>query len=72
MSIKDTILPLAEGATDAVTAEVDYWRSELERPWRDGGGEPAAKIGRWIGLTLAVGAAVAGITAALRAERPWE
>lgn len=72
MSLKDAVRPLAEGAGELVTSEIDYWRDELERPWREGPGHPAARIGRWIGLSLAIGAAVAGVAAALRSERPWE
>lgn len=72
MSVRDSIQPLAHAATDLVTSEIDYWREELERPWRDGRKEPAARIGRWIGLGLAVGAIIAGVVAAARVERPWE
>ncbi|MFV1986104.1 MAG: hypothetical protein ACC682_02395 [Gemmatimonadota bacterium] len=72
MSVRDSIRPLADAATDLVTAEVDYWRDELERPWRDGSQEPAARIGRWVGVGLAVTALVAGLVAAFRVERPWE
>jgi hypothetical protein len=45
------------------------WRAELERPWRRGRKGTAAETGRWIGLGLAVGAFVAGVGAALYAER---
>jgi hypothetical protein len=55
-----------------VTAEVDYWRDELERPWRDGSQAPAARIGRWVGVGLALTALVGGLVAAFRVERPWE
>lgn len=72
MSVRDSIQPLASAATDLVTSEIDYWREELERPWRDGRKEPAARIGRWVGLGLAVGAIIAGVVAAARVERPWE
>jgi len=72
MSLRDTLAPVAEYASDRIADEVDYWRDELERPWREGGTEPAARVGRWIGLGLAVGALVAGVVAALRVERPWE
>lgn len=72
MSVRDSIQPLANAATDLVTSEIDYWRDELERPWRDGRQEPAARIGRWVGLGLAVGALIAGVVAAARVERPWE
>ena len=69
MSVRDSIRPLAEMATDLVTDEVEYWRGELERPWREGSEEPAARLGRWVGVGLAVGALVAGIAAAVRVER---
>ena len=72
MSVGDSIRPLADAAADLVTSEIDYWRDELERPWREGGQQPAARIGRWLGLGLAVGALVAGVAAAMRVERPWE
>lgn len=44
-------------------------RRELDRPWREGREGPAAETGRWIGLGLAVGAFVAGVGAAIYAER---
>jgi len=72
VSLRDAVRPIADGASELVTTEIDYWRDELERPWRDGPSQPAARIGRWIGLTLAIGAAVAGVAAALRVERPWD
>lgn len=72
MSVRDVVGPVAERAGDLVAGEVAYWRRELQRPWREGGDEPAARVGRWIGLGLAVGAVVAGVVAALRVERPWE
>ena len=72
MSLRDTVTPIAEGAVELVTSEVMHWRDELERPWREGRQTPEARIGRWIGLSLAVGALVAGVAAAMRVERPWE
>lgn len=72
MSVRDVVGPVAEHAGELIAGEVDYWRTELERPWREGGDEPAARVGRWIGVGLAVGALVAGVVAALRVERPWE
>ena len=72
MSLRDTIAPLAEAASDRLTTEYEYWRGEIARPWREGGTRSAARVGRWIGLGLAVGALVAGVAAALRVERPWE
>lgn len=71
MSVRESIQPLTEAAGDLVSDEIDYWRGELERPWRDGSQDPAARIGRWIGVGLAVGAVVAGLVAAFRVERPW-
>ena len=72
MTLRDRVRPLADTASELVSTELEYWRGELERPWREGPREPAARIGRWVGLTLAIGAAVAGIVAAIRVERPWE
>lgn len=72
MTVRDVVGPVAERAGDLIAGEVSYWRRELERPWRVGGHDPAARVGRWIGLGLAVGAVVAGVVAALRVERPWE
>ena len=57
---------------ERISAEIDYWRDEVTRPWQEGRAGRAASIGRWIGLGLATGAAIAGIVAALRVERPWE
>lgn len=51
--------------------EIRHWQGELIRPWREGSVGPAAEVGRWIGVGLAVGTVVAGIAAALRTERPW-
>jgi hypothetical protein len=51
--------------------EIRQWQRELIRPWREGTKGPAAEVGRWIGVGLAVGTVVAGIAAALRTERPW-
>jgi hypothetical protein len=72
MSLRDAVRPLAESAGDLVTTEIDYWRDELERPWRLGSPAPAARIGRWVGIGLAIGAVLAGLIAASRVERPWE
>lgn len=72
MNVREVVGPLAQRAGDLVSAEAAYWRRELQRPWREGSDEPAARVGRWIGLGLAVGALVAGVVAALRVERPWE
>jgi len=72
VSVREVVGPVARWTGGLVAGEVAYWRDELERPWREGGDEPAARVGRWIGLGLAVGAVVAGVVAALRVERPWE
>jgi len=72
MTERDFVRPMFATARDVVSAEIDYWRDEMARPWNEGGSGRAARIGRWIGLGLATGAAVAGIVAALRVERPWE
>ena len=42
---------------------------ELTRPWREGRPGTRAEIGRWIGLGAALGAAVAGLAAALYVAR---
>ena len=72
MSVIDALQPFAEAVGERIGHEIGIVRSELERPWRDGRSEPAARTGRWIGLGLAVGAALVGLAAALRVERPWE
>ena len=44
------------------------WRSlkrDASRPWREGGDEDAARLGRWIGVSLAVGAKAFGAAAAV-------
>lgn len=70
MSAREALQPLTEVVSERVGREIGFWRGELERPWREGRPEPPARAGRWIGLGLAVGAAVAGIVAAFRVERP--
>jgi hypothetical protein len=40
-------------------------RDEIASPWRLGGSAPEAAVGRWLGLGLAVGALVAGVSLAL-------
>lgn len=59
-------------ASEVLSGEVDYWRDEVTRPWKEGRRGRPAEIGRWLGLGLAIGATAAGIIAALRSERPWE
>lgn len=44
-------------------------KRELTRPWREGRSGPPAEIGRWLGLGLAVGAAIVGVAAGLQATR---
>ncbi|WP_420449695.1 hypothetical protein [Candidatus Palauibacter sp.] len=61
--------PAADIAREIVSGEVDYWRSEISRPWRTGRPGHWAEVGRWIGTGLAVGAAVWGVMAAVQAER---
>lgn len=70
MSVRDAVGPLADVAGELATREVIYWRDEIGRPWREGSDEPAAAVGRWIGVSLAVCALVAGVAAAIRVERP--
>ncbi len=44
------------------------WRSvkrDVGRPWREGAEGTAASLGRWIGLSLAVGAKALGAGAAI-------
>ena len=72
MGARDFIEPVVHSAQELVAGEVDYWRDEITRPWREGRRGRPARIGRWIGLGLAVGAVAAGVIAALRVERPWE
>lgn len=72
MSVRESIRPLTQAAGELVTTEIDYWRDELERPWRQGSQVPAARIGRWVGLGLVAAAVIAGVVAAVRVERPWE
>lgn len=71
MSARDFVEPLVDSARDAISTEIDYWRDEATRPWREGRPGRAARTGRWIGFGLATGAAIVGILAALRVERPW-
>ncbi len=70
MSVRDVVGPVARGAGDAIAGEVAYWRRELQRPWQEGRARPAARVGRWIGLGLALGAVATGVIAAWHAERP--
>lgn len=42
---------------------------KLAFPWREGRSGAEAEIGRWLGLGAAVGAAVAGLAAALYVAR---
>ncbi len=70
--MKELVQPVLGPAVEFVAGELHYWRDELTGPWERGRPGRTAEIGRWIGLTLAASAAVAGIVAALRAERPWE
>lgn len=44
-------------------------RRDLTRPWREGRTGPAAEVGRWLGLGLALGATALGVVAAVRAGR---
>ncbi len=62
--------PVADVAREIISDEVEYWRREITRPWRTGRPGHWAEVGRWIGTGLAVGAAVWGVIAAVRAERP--
>ncbi len=68
--MKELIRPLADAAADMASAELAWWRRELERPWREGRPETAARVGRWIGIGLALGAVAGGALAALRVSRP--
>jgi hypothetical protein len=61
--------PAAEVARELISDEAEYWRGEVTRPWRTGRPGRWAEVGRWIGTGLAVGAAVWGVFAAVRAER---
>lgn len=72
MNAEEFVRPLIESADALVSSELEYWRDEVTRPWRQGRRGRAAEIARWIGLGLAVGAVAGGILAALRSERPWE
>lgn len=60
---------VVRSGVDAADREVSYWRDELVRPWKAGRSGRAARVGRWIGLGLAIGSAIAGIAVALRAGR---
>ncbi len=62
--------PAADLAREIASGEVEYWRSEITRPWRTGRRGRWAEVGRWIGTGLAVGAAAWGVIAAVQAERP--
>lgn len=44
-------------------------KRELTRPWREGRSGAPAEIGRWLGLGLALGAVIVGVTAGVRASR---
>lgn len=44
-------------------------KRELTRPWREGRPGAPAEIGRWLGLGLALGAVIVGVTAGVRASR---
>ena len=72
MSVRDLIGPVVDTAQELVAGELEYWRDELTRPWREGLRGTVPETARWIGLGLAVGAVAAGVIAALRSERPWE
>lgn len=52
---------LAQLAAWAVRNRARALRNEIVRPWRRGRGTPEAEAGRWLGLGLAVGAAVVGL-----------
>ena len=55
--------------SEAVRGYVRYrWRSlkrDVARPWRDGKKGAAADLGRWLGLSLALGAKAFGTGAAV-------
>jgi len=53
----------------AAGREVRRARHELSAPWREGADGPAAETGRWIGVTLAAGAFLFGLLAAVRVTR---
>ena len=72
MSGRDLVRPALRSAGKLVEDELDYWRGELLGPWEGGRSGRPAEVGRWIGVGLAAAAALAGLIAALRAERPWE
>lgn len=61
--------PAADLARELFSEEVEYWRSEITRPWRTGHPGRWAEVGRWIGTGLAAGAATWGVIAAIQAER---
>lgn len=50
-------------------SRVGEFRRELARPWREGRSGAPAELGRWLGLGAAVGAAVAGLAAAIYVAR---
>jgi hypothetical protein len=52
---------IARLAAWAVRNRARALRNEIVRPWRRGRRTPEAEAGRWLGLGLAVGAAVFGI-----------
>ena len=56
---------LAKLAAWAVRNSARALRNEIVRPWRRGRGTPEAEAGRWVGLGLALGAAVLGAGLAL-------
>lgn len=72
MGVRDYVDPVSNAARAVVEAEVEHWRDEIERPWREGRQTTPARVGRWIGVGLTAAALIAGVVAALRVERPWE
>jgi hypothetical protein len=60
---------VAAKVEEAVRGRAREMKRELVRPWRTGRGGAAAETGRWLGLGLALGAVVAGVTAAVWASR---
>lgn len=52
---------LAKLAAWAVRNRARALRDEITRPWHRGRRTPEAEAGRWLGLGLAVGAAVLGV-----------
>jgi hypothetical protein len=51
---------LARLAAWAVRNRARAMKNEIVRPWRRGRRTPEAEVGRWVGLGLALGAAVLG------------